>query len=171
MAEKENKVPEPVHKPAGKTRRRLQPKAYYNGPVGFSSPLCPLGNPASLKNSLPKDPEKLTREVKPAEDVFVFSAKANPKQKNTRKLACTMLWGDEEDDEQGIKRDLPVHGNGPEQQVLAQPPDEGFESAEENASFLDKTFILEDGLECDCFYGPTAHLESSGFIVSREKPS
>ncbi|XP_078247511.1 uncharacterized protein LOC140707509 [Pogona vitticeps] len=198
MADKENKAPEAGQKLAGKPGRRLRPKGYYYGPVGFSMLLCPLGTPTRLKASLPEDPEKLRKKCKSAEDVFVFTAKPKQKPKNTRKPDCTLMWGDDEDaepqcvdGEQGIKRDLQKPpgfaeiDDGAEQQMLAEAPDEGFESDKENQVNLESLFQAQtqegpehdgddddEGLECDCGYW--AHrkaLKAAGCIPSRENTS
>ena len=97
MEDKENQIPEAGQKDAGRPKRRLHPKGYYHGVVDFSKPLYLLGAPTSLRESLPEEPEKLRRKYKPAENLFVFTAK--PKQKSTRKPACTLMWGAEEDDD------------------------------------------------------------------------
>uniref|UniRef100_A0ABM5FYK8 Uncharacterized protein n=1 Tax=Pogona vitticeps TaxID=103695 RepID=A0ABM5FYK8_9SAUR len=98
MEDKENQLPRTSQKAPVKAKRCLHPQGYHYGPLGFSKPLCHLGPPASLRGMLPEDPVNLKRKYWSAEDIFVLTAKPKQKPKSTRKLACTLMWGDDEED-------------------------------------------------------------------------
>ena len=118
---------------------------------------------------LPEDPENLRRKCKSAEDLFVFTAKPKQKPKSTRKPACTLMWGDDEDDglecDCGygpnrndlksaedvdgcmlVKPDFVEDAIGPEALTVEEVPDDGFESyAEEQVSQV-RTFSKSYGV-------------------------
>uniref|UniRef100_A0ABM5G4H7 Uncharacterized protein n=1 Tax=Pogona vitticeps TaxID=103695 RepID=A0ABM5G4H7_9SAUR len=108
-----------------KAKRCLCPQGYYQGLVGSSKPLCPLGPPASLRGMLPENPENL-RKCKSAENLFVFTAKPEQKPKSTRKLDCTLMWGDDEEEDE-----LQYNCGQWSKRALQKPTGDALKSAED----------------------------------------
>ena len=64
--------------------------------MGFFMPPVP---PPSLRESLPEDPENLRIKCRSAEALFLFTTKPKQPLKSAKKSSCTLMWGDDEDEE------------------------------------------------------------------------